>query len=258
MILIMRKVIWLGAIVALIVGYFIYDNNQKLKKANKAKKICLEHFNTSDQECLDSYSSYAFKISKKNSKEKWPEYKKQVQEIEDKIDDLKKIPPEINLLDYSYTSANEITHYRSDERLKDKKILIAGGEPEYRFFEGRCYAEGYYVCLKQQTYNEDGDTKTRTTEVIISNIDEFPKIKNLIDELDSYAFYHYKIVVYGVLEKSGILKKNIKADYIILERFEISDETYEDSLMRGMYSIKAKEYREYMKNNFSEHKKFLN
>jgi len=246
----MRKVFWLVIIIALIAGYFIYDNNQKLKKANKAKKICLEHFKTSDQECLDSYSSYAFNISKKKSKEKWPEYKKQIQEIGNKIDDLKKVEPNINLLEYSYTSANEITNFRSGERLKNKKILIAGGETERSYFDGRCYAQGYYVCLRQQTYNEDGDTKTRTTEVVISNIDEFPKIKELIDKLDSYAFYYYKIVVYGVLEESGILNKKIKADYIILERNDVSDEMYEDSLMSGIYSIKAKEFREYMKNNF--------
>tara|TARA_B100001063_G_scaffold69250_1_gene63316 strand:+ start:404 stop:1159 length:756 start_codon:yes stop_codon:yes gene_type:complete len=246
----MRKVFWLAIIIALIAGYFIYDNNQKLKKANKAKKICLEHFKTSDQECLDSYSSYAFNISKKKSKEKWPEYKKQIQEIGNKIDDLKKVEPNINLLEYSYTSANEITNFRSGERLKNKKILIAGGETERSYFDGRCYAQGYYVCLRQQTYNEDGDTKTRTTEVVISNIDEFPKIKELIDKLDSYAFYYYKIVVYGVLEESGILNKKIKADYIILERNDVSDEMYEDSLMSGIYSIKAKEFREYMKNNF--------
>jgi hypothetical protein len=246
----MRKVFWLAIIIALIAGYFIYDNNQKLKKANKAKKICLEHFKTSDQECLDSYSSYAFNISKKKSKEKWPEYKKQIQEIGNKIDNLKKVEPNINLLEYSYTSANEITNFRSGERLKNKKILIAGGETERSYFDGRCYAQGYYVCLRQQTYNEDGDTKTRTTEVVISNIDEFPKIKELIDKLDSYAFYYYKIVVYGVLEESGILNKKIKADYIILERNDVSDEMYEDSLMSGIYSIKAKEFREYMKNNF--------
>ena len=115
------------------------------------------------------------------------------------------------------------------------------------------------MCLKQQTLNDDGNTNVRTTEVIIKNIDEFPKIKDLIDKLDSYAFYYYKIVVYGVLEESGILDKKIKADYIILERNnDVSDEMYEDSLMRGIYSIKAKEYREYMKNNFSEYKKFLN
>ena len=154
------------------------------------------------------------------------------------------------MLEYSYTSANEITNFRSGERLKNKKILIAGGETERSYFDGRCYAQGYYVCLRQQTYNEDGDTKTRTTEVVISNIDEFPKIKELIDKLDSYAFYYYKIVVYGVLEESGILNKKIKADYIILERNDVSDEMYEDSLMSGIYSIKAKEFREYMKNNF--------
>jgi len=255
----MRKVFWFAIIIALIAGYFIYDNNQKLKEANKAKKICSEHFKTSDQECLDSYSSYAFNISEKKSKEKWPEYKKQVQEIENKIDDLKKLEPNINLLEYSYTSANEITDFRSGESLKNKKILIAGGETERSYFEGRCYAQGYYVCLKQQTLNDDGNTNVRTTEVIIKNIDEFPKIKDLIDKLDSYAFYYYKIVVYGVLEESGILDKKIKADYIILERNnDVSDEMYEDSLMRGIYSIKAKEYREYMKNNFSEYKKFLN
>ena len=253
----MRKVFWLAIIVALIAGYFIYDNNQKLKKANKAKKICSEHFKTSDQECLDNYSSYAFNISKKKSKEKWPEYKKQVQEIEDKIDDLKKVKPNINLLEYSYTSASEITNFLS-EKLKGKKILIAGGETEHSYFEGRCYTTGYYVCLRQETINEQGDSNIRTTEVLISNIDEFVEIKDLIDKLNSYAFYFYKVVVYGVLEESGFLDTKIKGDYIILERIDVSDEMYEDSLMRGLYSLYAAEYREYMKNNFSEHKKFLN
>tara|TARA_B100001248_G_C27285298_1_gene409780 strand:+ start:51 stop:815 length:765 start_codon:yes stop_codon:yes gene_type:complete len=254
----MRKVFWFAIIIGLIAGYFIYDNNQKLKKANKAKKICIEHFKTSDQECLDNFSGYTYYISEKNSEEKWPEYKKQVQLIEDKIEDLKKVKPNINLLDYSYTSANEITDFRSEQKLKDKKILIAGGDTEKSYFDGRCFSQGYYVCLRQQTLNDDGNTNIRTTEVIITNIDEFPQIKELIDKLDSYAFYYYKTVVYGVLEESGFLDKKIKADYIILEREVVSDETYRDSLFRGIYSIKRKEYREYMKNNFSEYKKVFN
>ena len=178
--------------------------------------------------------------------------------IEDKIDDLKKVKPNINLLDYSYTSANEITDFRSEEKLKDKKILIAGGDTEKSYFDGRCFSQGYYVCLRQQTLNDDGNTNIRTTEVIITNIDEFPQIKELIDQLDSYAFYYYKTVVYGVLEESGFLDKKIKADYIILEREDVSDETYKDSLFSGIYSIKRKEFREYMKNNFSEYKKVFN
>ena len=88
------------------------------------------------------------------------------------------------------------------------------------------------------------------TEVFITNIDEFPKIKNIIDKLDSYAFYYYKTVVYGTLESSGILDNKIKADYITLETYNVSDETYEDALMNAIYSIKRKEYRDYMKKNY--------
>ena len=246
----MKKLLWIVVIFIIIGGYYTYDKNQKLKKANKAKKICLDHFKSSDQVCLDSYSNYSYKISKKKSKERWPKYKKQVKQIEDQIDNLKNLKPKLNLLEYSYTSANEITSYKSDEKLKNKKILIAGGSSGFNFFEPNCYRSGYYVCLKQETYDDNGDTKTRLTEVFITNIDEFPKIKNIIDKLDSYAFYYYKTVVYGTLESSGILDNKIKADYITLETYNVSDETYEDALMNAIYSIKRKEYRDYMKKNY--------
>ncbi len=247
----MKKLLGIVVIFIVIGGYYTYDNNQKLKKANKAKKICLDHFKTSDQECLESHSNYAFKISKKKSKEKWPEYKKRVKKIEDKIDDLKKLKLNINLLEYSYTSANEIANYRSHEKLKNKKILIAGGDSEYDFFSPPCYSSGYYVCLKQETYDEHGDTKTRLTEVFITNINEFPEIKNLIDQLDEYAFYYYKTVVYGILESSSRLDYKIKAEYITLETYDVSDEAYEDALLNGLYSINRKKYRDYMKKNYN-------
>ena len=253
----MKKILGIVIIFIVIGGYYTYDNNQKLKKANKAKKICLDHFKTSDQECLDNYSNYSYKISKNKSKERWPKYKEKVKQIEDKIYNLKNLKPNLNFLDYSYTSANEITSYRNVEKLKNKKILIAGGSSGSNFFEPNCYRSGYYVCLKQETYDDNGDTKTRLTEVFITNIDEFPEIKNIIDELDSYAFYYYKTVVYGILESSDIFDKKIKADYITLETYDISDETYEDALMNGIYSIKREEYRDYMKKNYSDPKRLL-
>ena len=246
----MKKHLWIVVIFIAIGGYFIYDNNQKQNKANKALKICLDHFKTSDQDCLNSYWNYSYKISIKESKKNWPKYKEKVNQIENEINNLKNLKPNLNFLDYSYTSANEITSYGSEKRLKNKKILIAGGSSKSSFFETTCYSNGYYVCLKQETYDENADTKTRLTEVFITNIDEFPKIKNIIDELNSYAFYHYKTVVYGVLENVSLFDKKIKADYITLETVEISDEIYEDTLMNAVYSIKKKEYRDYMKKNY--------
>ena len=66
----MKKLLWIVVIFIIIGGYYTYDKNQKLKKANKAKKICLDHFKSSDQECLDSYSNYSYKISKKKIERK--------------------------------------------------------------------------------------------------------------------------------------------------------------------------------------------
>ena len=253
----MKKLLVIVVILIVIGGYYTYDKNQKLNKSKKATKICLDHFKTSDQECLDSHSNYAYKISKKKSNERWSEYKKKVKKIEDKIDDLKNLKPSINLLDYSYTSANEITSYQSEEKLKNKQILIAGGNSGYNIFEPTCYLSGYYVCLKQETYNDNGDTETRLTEVFITNIDAFPKIKNIIDELDTYAFYYYKTVVYGTLDSEDAFEKKIKADYITLETYDINDDTYEDALMNGVYSIKRKEYLDYMKKNYLDPKRLL-
>jgi len=246
----MKKYLWIVVVFIAISGYFIYDNNQKQNKANKALKICLNHFKTSDQDCLNSYWNYSYKISQKESKKNWPKYKKKVNQIENEINNLKNLKPNLNFLNYSYTAAHEITSYESEKRLKNKKILIAGGSSKSSFFKTTCYRKGYYVCLKQETYDDNTDIETRLTKVSITNIDEFPNIKKIIDELNSYAFYHYKTVVYGILENGSPFYKKIKADYITLETFEISDEIYEDTLMEAIYSIKRKEYRDYMKKNY--------
>ena len=85
-------------------------------------------------------------------------------------------------------------------------------------------------------------------------MNKFPKIKKIIDELNSYNFEHYKTTVYGRIIGKELIHKIIEADYIILERFDLDDSAYESSLRPVIYSIKKKEFLDYMKTNYPKEK----
>tara|TARA_B100001971_G_C17648909_1_gene267089 strand:- start:39 stop:428 length:390 start_codon:yes stop_codon:yes gene_type:complete len=113
----------------------------------------------------------------------------------------------------------------------------------------------HYVCLTQRVYAEDGVAKDEATLVLISNMNKFPKIKKIIEELNSYNFEHYKTTVYGRIIGKELLHRIIEADYIILERFDLDDRDYENALRTGFYLIKREEFLDYMKINYPKKNK---
>ena len=103
---------------------------------------------------------------------------------------------------------------------------------------------------------ESGDDKFDTTVVEISNMNNFPKIKEIIDKFNSYNFDHYKTIVYGKLTKGEKLyNKIIEADFITLERLIFDDHVYKSALNVGIGIIKKQEFLDYMKKNYPKEKK---
>ena len=102
--------------------------------------------------------------------------------------------------------------------------------------------------------DESGDDQYKTTTVKISNINKFPKIKEIIDKLNNYDFPHYKIIVYGRIIENKVLNKIIEADFIILERLNLEDRVYENALRTGIYRTKRKELSDYMEANYPKKK----
>ena len=75
--------------------------------------------------------------------------------------------------------------------------MLSGGNKE-RFDWPYCrgYFSEYYVCIKQKGYDYDSDKEVDDKlEVGIINIEDFPKVKEIIDELRSYNLNYYKIYV---------------------------------------------------------------
>ena len=241
----------LGAII--IAGYNFYNENKKTKKAIA---ICEDFYKTSDERCINEYWNYHHITTEKAAKKNWPEYKKKVDEILKKVDDLSNKKPNINLLEYSYASALAINNYRINKKqMKDKKIIIADHIWSGDIFYARCYSRyDYSVCMQQSVYNEDGDDIERQTEVQISNIDDFPNVKKIIDELSSYNFSSYRKTVYGILDGKSDYDAKINADFIKFERLELKDKYYENQLRSGLFGIKREEFLEYMKENYPKSK----
>ena len=203
----MKKLLAIVVLGLIIAGYYFYDENKRIKKATA---VCEEHYKTSDQRCIDDYFFYHYHAAKKAAKKNWPEYKKEVDEILNKIDDLNNKKPNIDLIKYNYASAKNIYDSRiiTRKKLRNKKIIIgeiwSGG-----FFEPSCSnwrKYDYYVCMKQSVYNEDGDDINKTFEVEIVSMDDFPDVKEIIDKLNSYNFSIYNKTVYGELSVDILIK----------------------------------------------------
>ena len=231
-------------IVILIIGggYYLYEDQ---KEKNLAKLICSEHFETDDKICLDEYWNYSFRLSNKIAKKNLPEYKKKVKSIENKISSIKYNLDNFNALEYE-----PITYSGLGLDREHKKVIISYKDTG-DFFEPSCRNDfKYQTCLISKSYDYNNDKDVVNSETVkIKNIENFSEIKNILDELHSHNFHHYKMVVYGDLKK-GIINSKIKADLIKLEKIDVHNRVYESSLSTGIYIIKRGEFEEYFKKKF--------
>ena len=242
----MNKFVVLIVILIIGGGYYLYEDQ---KEKNLAKLICSEHFETSDKKCLDEYWNYSFRLSNKIAKKNLPEYKKKVKSIENKISSIKYNLDNFNALEYG-----PITYSGLGLDRDHKKVIISYKDTG-DFFDASCREDfKYQTCLISKSYDYNNDKDVVNSEIIkITNIENFPEIKKILDELHSHNFHHYKIVVYGDLNK-GIIHSTIKADLIKLEKIDVPNRAYESSLASGIYIIKRGEFEEYFKNKFPNKK----
>jgi len=248
----MKKILIVGFIALAFAGYH-FDKKNKLTK--KAEMICEEHFKTTDERCIEKYWNYAFHVSSDLAEKKWPEYKKQVNEIEREIDNLNSIKKDFDPLSYSIVSYQDVNSGRIRGGLP-KKIVISGGDTKDEFFDAFCRGTNeYYVCMKTKAYDYNNDQEiSDSLEIGITNINDFPEVKEIIDKLSSYNFSYYKITVFGEFIRNEVFNPEIKADHIKLERVKVEDRTYESSLSSGLYRIKRDEFIEYYKKKFPNEK----
>jgi len=223
-------------------GYYFYEDQ---KEKNFAKLICSEHFDTNDKSCLDEYWNYPFRLANKIAKKNFTEYKKKVEGIENKISELKYNLENFNALAYEPLTFSDLSLE------EDYKKVIISHEDAGKFSDVSCrIAFDYQTCLVSKSYDYNNDQEVVNTEIVeITNIENFPEIKKILDELHSHNFRHYKIITYGDLKK-GLMNSKIKADLIKLEKTNVQERVYESSLSTGIYIIKRKEFEEYFKNRF--------
>lgn len=238
----MNRFVIFGIILVVGIGYYFYKDQEE---KNIAKKICSEHFETSDKVCLDKYWVYPFILSQQIAKKNLPEYKKKIKSIEDKISNLKYNLVNFDALEYEPFTINDL-------RLRgDYKKVIISHKDTGKFFDISCRVSfEYQACLSNKLYDYDNDRDVINSEVVeIINIQDFPEIKKILDELHNHNFYHYKMIIYGDLKKE-IINSKIKADLIKLEKLDVHDRIYETSLSSGIYKIKRAEFAKYFKAKF--------
>ena len=233
-------------IIALIIGggYYFYEDQ---KEKNLAKLICSEHFETSDKICLDEYWNYPFRLSRQIAKKNLPEYKKKIESIENKISDIK-----YNLDDFNALEYEPLTYSGLGLSEQYNKVIISHKDTG-DLFDISCRIEfEYQACLSSKSFDYNNDKEVINTEVVgITNIEDFPEIKKILDELHSHNFRHYKMIIYGNLNK-GIVNSKITADLIKLEKLDLNNYAYESSLSTGIYIIKRDEFVKYLKAKFPE------
>lgn len=238
----MNKFIVLAIVLFFAGGYYLYED-QKEKKL--AKLICSEHFNTSEKICLEEYWNYAFRLSGKIAEKNLPEYKKKIQSIENKISLLEYDLENFNALEYEPLTL-------SDLGLPNEfnKVIISHKDTG-DFFDISCGDPfKYEICLSLKTFDYNNDQDVINTEVVeITNMENFPEIKIILDELHDHNFNYYKMIVYGDFEK-GFINSKIKADFIKLEKFDLKDRVYQKALNDGIIRIKQHEFEKYFKNKF--------
>jgi len=228
-------------------SYNYYDENKKLKKA---QEICKEHFKTSDKRCINSYWNYAFVLSKELSNKGFASYKKQVDELLSQIEEINKISSSINFKDYSFVTTAELSKYRFYDKnnpINYKKIVLSSSAYKSNLDSPfSCWQRNkdkFYICLA------DTEDKNKIS-VEIKNINNFPKIKKIIDNLETFNFPYYKKTVFGRIVQESAFEFVFEADYIKLETFKVPDDEYKSSLRLLVDDLKKKDFIEYMKNKY--------
>lgn len=226
-------------------GFKQYGNYKKEKETEKSTKICKEFFKTSSSECIEEKSKYYYinKLSEKLAEQKLPDFKREVEKVDEMIKsiDLSKVNPH----DYTYVSAAELDSYKFDlyrkktSPIEGKKIFISGYINEgYGCFT--LEEKQFYFCVKISDQDRES--------VIVSNYDEFPKIKEIIKKIKKLNIAEfYKFETYGRIEGSKNYQNIIKSDLIKLtkklrSRWELV-EVLEDSIGQEL----RKNYSDYLK-----------
>ena len=223
-------------------GYYIFQDQ---KEKDLARLICSDHFKTQEKSCLDEYWNYPFRLSDKIAKKNLSEYKNKIKSIENNISLLEYDLDNFNALEYEPLTISGLG------LPKEYNKVIISHKNTGDFFDVSCrIVFEYQTCLTSKTYDYNNDEDVVNTEVVkITNIENFPEIKKILDELHKYNFRHYKIVVYGDLKKE-IVNTKVRADLIKLEKLDLDDRVYESSLSTGLYFIKQEEFETYFKNKF--------
>ncbi len=245
----MKKLIFPALIILIIFGFY---TNNKNKKLNIAKKICGEYFKTQDEKCLRNPKQYDSILARQDAKKQLQEYISKVKPILKRIDNLTINNTDINPFEYSPVSYSDLDSITDRTKLKGKKIIISGDNTG-TLFNSHCFAKTrYYVCVKQQAYDNEGDDIIENSkEISIININNFAEIKAILDDLYDLSFLHYKIIVYGIIDEFGILSHKIKADYIRVENVLLKPHYYESSLRTKLFKKYREEFQKYYSNTFT-------
>lgn len=233
-------------IILAIISYYSYDKYDKFKFNSS---ICNDYLKTMDKLCLENPTSYRYQLVDKITKEKLDQYIKNVKEIKGHVDNLK-YNTNINTRDYIPISAYEISNLFLRKNF-DEKIMIFSSLPEsYIFMEPNCniFRKKYGLCLKQKSIDDDSENVFNNQFISISNINDFPKIKKIIDDFSSYGFDRYQLIAYGkLINTDSFLDKKIKADHLIIKNVNTKKQEYETILNQQIHYSEIVKFKKFIK-----------
>ena len=254
------KRFWILILIVIGGVFFIYNNIlENIEQKKIYTEVCQKVLLNNSENCFEDPISFSNKHSKITVKKELPDYSKQVLEIKNLIEKHNNNLTPVSLDKYQYYSPNAL----SSKGGESEKIII-GGRATCRSVWGIYFSfnkDKYHFCLTEEVWSEDKqDTITDYTEVLISNIDEFPSAKEIYNLSDKLNFNLFNVNVLGeVVETERLISFKpfpIKADQISFS-YRGDEKSIESILSKRIKKRKKKEIKNYVKKNYP-HINFFN
>ena len=218
---------------------FIYAfNSHKEKKAQRLKKeiTCIEFLNANSVECLDSPFVYVNKISKKEAEKKLVNYKKDIEEFNNELNQFF-LNSKVNESEYKIISWSELDYIDAIvKETRNEKMDIYDEKIVALSKLAGCLTTGtikgeikYYICTDTNRNNESDFRHT----ILIDNIENLPKLKRILNRfselgLRSEGLFRsqsdlYDLQVYGKITKMNVLEFRMEIHGIKFFKKLVSD-----------------------------------
>ena len=224
-------------IIGIIIFIYAY-NSHKEKKAKRLKKeiTCIEFLNANSVECLESPILYVGKISKKEAKKKLVNYKKDIEEFNNELNQFF-LDSKVNESEYKIISWSELDYIdaivketkKEKMDIYDEKIVALSKLAGCLITETMKGKIKYYICTDTNRNNESDFRHT----ILIDNIENLPKLKRILDKfsdlgLRSEGLFRsssdlYDLQVYGKITKMNILEFRMEIHGIKFFKKLVSD-----------------------------------